>query len=177
METIAERPAADPVGLAAALAAGKKVRPDVISLLKDDHRTVLGWFDWYRQSDADDPVLRKQIALKICFALRAHMAAEEEIFYPAAKRFLRDDDLVTRAFDDHAAAKDLVEQIEETPASKPRHADLLLLLEEEIRTHVEEEETVLMPRVRNSKLDVYETGAAVAARRVETMLELRRGAA
>lgn len=173
METNVDRAAADPVGLAAVLAAGKKVRPDVISLLKDDHRTVLGWFDWYKQEQ--EPALRKQIALKICFALRAHMAAEEEIFYPAAKRFLRDDDLVIRAFDDHAAAKELVERIEDTPVSKPRHADLLLLLEEEIRTHVEEEETVLMPRVRNSKLDVYETGAAVAARRVEAMLELRRG--
>lgn len=172
MEANTSRAVDEPVGIAAALAVGKKVRPDVIGLLKEDHRTVLAWFDWYRQ--AEDADLRERIAGKICLALRAHMAAEEEIFYPAARRFLRDDDLVTRALDDHAAAKDLVDQLGDPDIADQRRTDLLLLVEEEIKTHIDEEETVLMPRLRNSKMDVYETGAAVAARRVEALFEMRR---
>src|SRR5690606_16878656 len=76
----ADRGMGEPISLGAALAAGKKVPPDVTNLLAEDHEVVLGWFDWYEQ--ADDPKVRERVARRISMALRAHMAGEEEIFYP-----------------------------------------------------------------------------------------------
>lgn len=169
---IADRGTGEPVSLGASLVAGKKVRPDVVSLLKEDHRVVLGWFEWYRQ--ARDPELRKRVADKICAALRAHMAGEEEIFYPEAEKHISDGDLVQHAIDEHQSARKLVAELEAADAADERHAELMSRLEQEIRDHVEEEETQLLPRVRNSGLDVYEVGAAVAARRVDDLFARRR---
>ena len=171
---IADRGTGEPISLGASLVAGKKVRPDVISLLKEDHRVVLGWFEWYRQ--VQDTSMRQRIAGKICAALRAHMAGEEEIFYPLAGKHISDGDLVQHAIDEHESAKKLIEQLEQADPADGRHADLMSRLEQEIRSHVEEEETELMPRVRNSGMDVYEVGAAVAARRVDHLFARRNGA-
>src|SRR5690606_7716857 len=88
---IADRGMGEPISLGAALASGKKTPPDVLNLLMEDHRVVLGWFAWYEE--ASDPQLRRKITDKICTALRAHMAAEEEIFYPEAARVTGDDEL------------------------------------------------------------------------------------
>src|SRR5690606_1801819 len=107
---IADRGMGEPISLAAALAAGKKVPPDVTNLLADDHEIVLGWFDWYEQ--ADDPQVRERVARKICTALRAHMAAEEEIFYPEAARASGDDELVQRSIQEHRAAQGLMDRLE-----------------------------------------------------------------
>jgi hemerythrin superfamily protein len=103
---VADRGMGEPISLGAALASGKKTPPDVLNLLMDDHRTVLGWFAWYEQ--ADDPTVREKVTDKIFKALRAHMVAEEEIFYPAAARATGDDELVKRAIQEHKAARGLM---------------------------------------------------------------------
>src|SRR5690606_1077760 len=96
---IADRGMGEPISLGAALASGKKTPPDVLNLLMDDHRVVLGWFAWYEQ--AGDPAVRLRVTEKICKALRAHMAGEGEIFYPEAARATGDDELVRRALQEH----------------------------------------------------------------------------
>src|SRR5690554_2418558 len=105
---IADRGTGEPISLGAALLAGKKVGPDVTNLLMEDHRVVLGWFDWYEQ--AQDPERKRFVATTICKALRAHMAAEEEVFYPAAERQTEDSELVERAIEEHEGAKQLMDR-------------------------------------------------------------------
>src|SRR3954454_6203476 len=51
---IADRGAGEPISLGGALLAGKKVAPDVTGLLMEDHRTVLGWFDWYAEESSPE---------------------------------------------------------------------------------------------------------------------------
>lgn len=78
---LAERGRSEPISLGGCLAAGKKVRPDVTEFLPEDHRTVLAWVDWH--AAAQDASIKRQVAAAIA-ALRAHMAVEDDIFYPAA---------------------------------------------------------------------------------------------
>jgi len=167
---IADRGMGEPISLGAALAAGKKVPPDVTDLLAEDHETVLGWFDWYEA--ADNRTLKKRITQKICTALRAHMAAEEEIFYPEASRTSRDEELVQRALQEHRAAQGLIDRLEKARSVDAEHADLMRELRAEIEAHIDEEENQLFPEVLQSEMDRYAVGAAVAARRVDRMLEL-----
>lgn len=166
---IADRGMGEPISLGAALAAGKKVPPDATNLLMDDHRVVLGWFTWYEQTD--DSKIKERIARKICMALRAHMAAEEEIFYPAAQQATKDDELVQRSIQEHRAAQGLMDKLESAKSVDGSHASLMSELRAEIEAHVDEEEGQLFAETRESAMDRYDVGAAVAARRVDRLFE------
>jgi ferritin-like metal-binding protein YciE/hemerythrin superfamily protein len=162
---VADRGMGEPISLGAALAAGKKVGPDVTQFLAADHRTVLGWFDWYEHTQ--DQALRRQLAARICLALRAHMAGEEDYLYPAAERHTGDRDLVERSVREHDGAKQLMSQIESARSADGEHPELMRRLRQEIETHVDEEENELFPAVRASTMDLYAVGRAGAARRAE----------
>ncbi len=162
---IADLDASEPVRLVGALAAGKKVAPDVTGLLADDHRTVLGWFRWYEQTS--DPRVRRRLSDRICVALKAHMAGEEQHLYPALNR-----DVAERAFGEHAAAKTVMKRIE-AGTDEAALDGLMDKLQREIVAHVAEEETELFAAARQAGIDLYALGRAVAAERADTLLQLR----
>lgn len=168
---IADRGMGEPISLGAALISGKKVPPDVLNLLAEDHRVVAGWFDWYER--ASEPGIKAEVARRIRAALRAHMAAEEEIFYPEAQRRTGDENLVRRALQEHQSAKRLMEQLESAGGVDDAHEELMRELRAEIEAHVDEEERELFAGVRESGLDRYEVGRAAAARRVDRLFEQR----
>jgi len=163
----AERGCGEPISLGAALLAGKKVGPDITQLLMEDHRTVIGWFDWHEREQ--DPLRRALVQTNILNALWAHMAIEEEIFYPRAGASIGDDRLVSRAIAEHEAAKNIMRRLE----NGSRDAEAAMAeLRREIARHIVEEEGQLFPLVRESGLDLYEVGRHCAARRVERLLDL-----
>lgn len=168
---VADRGAGEPISLGAALAAGKKVAPQATGLLAQDHRVVLGWFGWYEQTT--DEVEKRAIAHRICTALRAHMAAEEEHFYPETRAAAGDadaDDSVKRAVQEHEGARRLMEQIEGNGRSAGSRDDLMRELRAEIEAHVDEEELELFPMAAENVPDLYELGRQVATRRVDQLL-------
>jgi ferritin-like metal-binding protein YciE/hemerythrin superfamily protein len=169
---IADRGRGEPISLGAALLAGKKVPPDVTQLLMDDHRVVLGWFRWYQQTEDGDVKLR--LARRIFKALRAHMAAEEEILYAAA-RVQTKTELVERAQHEHDEAKALMERLESARSADEAHTRSMVELESEIRAHVDEEEADLFPAVRETDIDLYAVGRSVAARRVDHLFHATAG--
>lgn len=161
-----DRGQGEPVSLGANLLVGKKVRPDVLNLLADDHRTVLGWFDWYAVER--DSSRRAWIVQMIVRALRAHMAIEEEIFYPALAQATGDREAVERAVAEHDSARKLMGLLRDTTDEER----IIRELREEIAAHVASEESVLFEEIRQSSLDLYAIGALAAARRVEVLFEL-----
>ena len=167
MTSLQQSKQGDPVSLAAALAAGKKVRPDVTGLLAEDHRTVMGWFAWY----AAEPILAQKIAVlgNILRALKAHMTAEEEVFYPEAARCIADAALIEHAVEEHEHARGIMAKLERELADPTD--SLVNQLRDEIEMHAKEEETRLFPKVRESDMDLHEVGAAVAARREAVLFE------
>ena len=166
---IADLESAEPIRLAAALQTGKKVPPDVTGLLADDHRTVRGGFRWYDASG--DLAVRERLVQRICGALRAHMAAEEEFVYPAVSRVDAGAPTAKRALAEHAQAKKIMAQLERAPAEAAAADGLVAKLKNEIAAHVAEEETELFPLLRRAPIDLYELGRAVAARRVDVLLK------
>jgi len=169
-DMMADRGTGEPISLGAALMTGKKVPPDVTGLLMEDHRTVMGWFDWFASEKGRNE--RSQILRNILKALAAHMAAEEDVFYPEAARCIRDPALVDRAVREHQHAKAIMARLEgstDDPA-----ASLVNQLRSEIETHVQEEETQLFPLVRESGMDLYANGTLVTARRADVLFRLSR---
>jgi ferritin-like metal-binding protein YciE len=168
---IADLDCAEPIRLAAALQTGKKVAPDVTELLADDHRTVLGWFRWYEATT--DLAIRERLVQRICAALRAHMAGEEEFVYPAVSRVDAGAPTAKRALAEHAEAKKIMAELERSPFEAAAADELVTKLKDEIAAHVAEEEMELFPLLRRAQIDLYELGRAVAARRVDMLLKLR----
>src|SRR5690606_3333451 len=117
------------------------------------------------------PKVRERVARRISMALRAHMAGEEEIFYPEASRATRDDEIVQRSIQEHRAAQGLMDRLEASQTVDAEHADLMRELRAEIEAHVDEEESQLFAAVLQTGMDRYSIGGAVAARRVDRLLE------
>ena len=140
---------------------------DAIRLLKEDHGEVKGWFKDYEklEDDADKQMLAK----KICLALTVHAQIEEEIFYPAARTGIDDTDLLDEAEVEHASAKQLIAELQAMKAGDRLFDAKVTVLGEYVSHHVEEEESEMFPKIRDSDLDLKALGAQLAERKAELM--------
>ena len=140
---------------------------DAIKLLKDDHKEVKGYFKQYE--GLEDEAEKQALAGKICQALTVHAQIEEEIFYPAARAAIDDDDLLDEAQVGHATAKQLIAEIKAMKAGDPLFDAKVTVLGEYINHHVGEEENDMFPESRDSDLDLKALGHQLAARKAELM--------
>lgn len=140
---------------------------DAIKLLKDDHKEVKTWFDQYAELEDDGE--KQALADKICLALTVHAQIEEEIYYPATREAIDDDDLLDEAEVEHASAKQLIAEIQAMKAGDRLFDAKITVLGEYIDHHVEEEESEMFPESRDSDLDLKALGVQLAARKEELM--------
>jgi hemerythrin superfamily protein len=143
---------------------------DAIKLLKDDHKEVKTYFKQYET--LEDDAEKRALADKICLALTVHAQIEEEIFYPAAREAIDDDDLLDEAEVEHASAKQLIAEIQAMQVSDRLFDAKVTVLGEYIDHHVEEEETEMFPESRESDLDLKALGAQLAERKAALMAQL-----
>lgn len=148
-------------------AAAKKAAPtrknDAIALLKADHREVEKLFAQFER--ARDEGQKGEIAQQICMALRTHTQIEEEIFYPTSREFLDDEEIVDEALVEHAAAKELIGEIERMRPGDELYDAKVKVLSEQIEHHVEEEEKEYFPQLQKSDMDLKAIGAEMAERK------------
>ena len=142
---------------------------DAIKLLKDDHKEVKTYFKEYE--DLDDEAEKQALAEKICLALTVHAQIEEEIFYPAAREAIDDDDLLDEAEVEHGSAKQLIAEIMAMKAGDRLFDAKVTVLGEFVDHHVKEEENEMFPESRESDLDLKALGAQLAERKAELMAQ------
>lgn len=142
---------------------------DAIKLLKDDHKEVKGWFKDYES--LEDDAEKQALADKICLALIVHTQIEEEIYYPATREAIDDDDLLDEAEVEHASAKQLIAEIQAMKAGDRLFDAKVTVLGEYIAHHVEEEESEMFPESRDSDLDLKALGVQMAERKAELMAQ------
>ena len=112
------------------------------------------------------------MAQQICEELTIHTTIEEEIFYPAARAAINDDDIMDEADVEHAGAKELIAQIQAMKPDESHYDAKVKVLGEEIDHHVKEEQGEMFPKVRKTKLDLAGLGAQMAARKAELKEEM-----
>ncbi|HUP94884.1 MAG TPA: hemerythrin domain-containing protein [Burkholderiales bacterium] len=138
---------------------------DALALLRADHQTVEGLFDKFEKARGEDR--KASLAQQICSELKVHAQIEEEIFYPAVRGAIRDEDLLDEATVEHQGAKDLIAQIESAEAGDDLFDAKVTVLGEYIKHHVKEEQNEMFPQVRKTKLDLRELGERLMARKEE----------
>ncbi len=134
-----------------------------IDLLEKDHQEVDGFFDEYET--LEDAAKKEELALKICLALTVHTQIEEEIFYPAVREAIEKAELIDEAIVEHAAAKQLIAEIEEMDPADELYDAKVKVLGEQVRHHIEEEEDKLFPEIESSKLDLKALGKKMVERK------------
>jgi hemerythrin superfamily protein len=145
-------------------------RQDAIALLTADHREVHEMFEQFEQLGDRARATKEKLKEKICKALIAHTTIEEEIFYPAVRGQIEDgEDMVDEAVVEHAAAKDLIQQLQEMDPDDELFDAKVKVLGEQIDHHVEEEEKEMFPKVKKSGLDLLALGQEMTMRKQELM--------
>lgn len=148
-------------------------QPDAITLLTDDHREVHALFEQY-QTLVDEEAggeERQELATTICTMLATHATIEEEVFYPAARDALDEDDLLDEAEVEHASAKDLIAQIRSMGPDDDLYDAKVKVLGEYVDHHVDEEEGEMFPKCKKSDMDLVALGDALSARKEQLLAE------
>lgn len=142
---------------------------DSIATLIADHRKVKELFKQFAKlKDKDDAEDEKgALVAQICTELTIHTSIEEEIFYPAVRDQIEDEDLMDEALVEHAGAKDLIAQLEEMTPDDDLYDAKVTVLGEQIDHHVKEEEGEMFPKAKKAKVDTDELGTRMAHRRTE----------
>jgi hemerythrin superfamily protein len=154
-------------------AASSAQSQDAVALLTADHKKVKKLFSDFEDlkedgSDEDKAAIVEQI----CNELKIHTTLEEEIFYPAVRKAIEEEDLMDEALVEHAGAKELIAQLEEASPDDDLYDAKVTVLGEQIDHHVKEEEGEMFPKAKKAKLDTEALGAKMLKRKsalLETM--------
>ena len=144
-------------------------QPDAIALLTADHKAVqkiFKEFEKLKQHDGSDEE-KSELVMRACQELTIHAQIEEEIFYPAIRDAIDDDDLMDEAEVEHASAKDLIAQLESMEPDNDLYDARFTVLGEYINHHVKEEQDEMFPRAKKAKLDLKALGEDLARRKRE----------
>jgi hemerythrin superfamily protein len=146
----------------------KRTKPsDAIALLKADHQEVSALLERFEKSRQD--TVKADVAQRICDALTVHAKIEEEIFYPAVREAIDDDDLMDEATVEHASLKSLIGQIQAQRPGSDMFDAKVTVLGEYVKHHVKEEQQEMFPKARKSGVDLKELGARLQQRKAALM--------
>lgn len=147
---------------------------DAIDLLTADHQEVKALFKKFAsmQDDEDSEDEKATLVTQICDALTIHAEIEEEIFYPALRAAIDDNDLMDEALVEHAGAKNLIAELREMEPDDELFDAKVTVLGEQIDQHVKEAEGSMFPKAKKAKVNTEELGAQLAARKQELAEEL-----
>lgn len=148
---------------------------EATALLRADHKHVSDLFAEYTATQS--VAKKKRIVADICTELSVHAQVEEEVFYPAVKKALKDKVLVPEATVEHASLKALIAQVEGVEPDGEMFDAKIKVLSEFVKHHVKEELGQMFPKAKASALDLGTLGAEVAARKAVLLAERGRSAA
>ena len=147
----------------------KKLATDAIDLLDADHLAVHALFQSYRElvRTRACALQRRALAEEICMELTIHARLEEELFYPAVREGLNDDELVDEADDSHAGQREIIVQILSGSPDDPQYDERVAMLADHVERHVRQEREQVFNRALASRLDLQALGRSIAVRKEE----------
>lgn len=142
---------------------------DALGLLTADHEKVRALFREFDSLKGRDDEDRRKTELvdEICYELTLHSMLEEEIFYPALRKAIDDDELLDEADVEHAGARELISQLEIMAPGDDHFDATVTVLGEEVEHHIEKEEGEMFDAARGAGIDLDDLGEQLAARKDE----------
>ncbi|HSK59062.1 MAG TPA: hemerythrin domain-containing protein [Actinomycetospora sp.] len=141
---------------------------DAITMLKDDHRNVEKLFKRFEQAGDRAFVEKRKIVDRIIEELSVHAAIEEQLFYPVTRATVPavEDDAL-ESLEEHHIVKWVLSELEDMDPEDERFDAKVTVLIENVRHHVEEEESEYFREVRDElgRKALTELGDAMATAR------------
>jgi hypothetical protein len=138
-----------------------------IEMLKQDHDKVKKAFKEFEKLPPDDTETARQLVQVVCEDLKVHTTLEEELFYPAVREAIEDEDIMNEAAVEHETAKMLIEQLENMGPDDPNFRATFTVLGEYVMHHVKEEEGEMFPEAKKSDIDFEALGERMRQRKEE----------
>ncbi len=137
---------------------------DPIKLLEQQHEETLAALETLRRSEPGPE--RKKLFTTMQQDLVAHMAIEEELFYPTVAENQPEGEPIAEAYEEHSGARVAMDRCSRALAEVELFAVRISVLKEMVSHHIEEERNEIFPLARRavekSVLDVL--GEDMAAR-------------
>lgn len=134
--------------------ADTQAREEIIAMLVDDHKRAKKAFrDFEKLMESDDQQSAQALAEQTVAELAIHAELEEQLFYPAAREVIKEEDLVDEAEVEHMTFKVLMQQLQELDAQDDKYAATFKVLGEYVKHHVKEEESEMFPQVGSNRVD------------------------
>jgi len=125
-------------------------QPDLIEVITSDHREVEKMFAEL-ESRSGSAEHRRRLADHVIAELVRHSVAEEMFMYPAARKALADGDRIAdHEVGEHAEAEEVMKELEGVDPTDARFDELLTKLIADVRHHIEDEESDLLPRLKQA---------------------------
>jgi iron-sulfur cluster repair protein YtfE (RIC family) len=141
---------------------------DPTKMLEADHRHVEELFDAIDEAEGDD---RTPLIDELATALRAHMALEEEVVYPAMRPVVGEE-TVTEGNTEHELARKALEQMVDLAPDEPGFGAALDATKAGIAHHVDEEEHEVFPKLRQDGKVLDEMATPFMTKRLEFGLKV-----
>lgn len=136
-------------------------KEDAIAILKSDHDKVKELFEKFENTD--NLREKKKIAAEAIMELKIHAEIEEKIFYPVVRKELDEDDIMNEADEEHHVAKLLIGELDQMDGSEDHWEAKFIVLAENIRHHIKEEEGEMFPKARKEDIDFDALGQKLLA--------------
>jgi hemerythrin-like domain-containing protein len=150
--------------------------PEPMTMLIQDHRKVQKMFKQFEKlKDQDDEQSKRDLVEQTCAELKVHTQIEEEIFYPAAREGLEEDDLVAEALVEHDSAKRLIAKLEGANTPGEEYDALFTVLGEHVNHHIAEEQDEMFPKLKKADLDWVALALQMQERKQQLQEELGLG--
>jgi len=148
-------------------------------LLTQDHKRVQKLFKDFEKVDRADENAVRELVETACLELQIHSMLEEEIFYPAVRARVDDqerEDLLNQAEVEHETIDELIAKLHALEPDDAMYAAYFTVLAEYVRHHIKQEEQELFPAVQDmSALDLDQIGEDMRVRREELFAEMESG--
>jgi len=129
-------------------------KTEIINMLKADHKKAKKAFKDFEKLDVqEDPESAEALVSQTLTELEIHTSLEEQVFYPAARSAIKEEDLMDEAEVEHMTAKVLIEQLKSMDADEEKFAATFKVLGEYIDHHVKEEENEMFKQITKPGVD------------------------
>lgn len=145
-----------------------KFSPSITSMIRLDHTHVVAVF--HRFKDTTSPARKRALVDNACLALDIHAQLEEEIFYPALRSAMPDNEVLAKSVPEHDEMRRLMTELRALEPTDPAFDRTFRDLMRTVLHHVADEETTLLPeaeRILGERLG--ELGMEMTRRRMQLL--------
>ena len=118
---------------------------NAVDLLIDQHRLLESEMETLLETE--DPARRARLLARVGDQLTVHIAAEEQVFYPAVNAE-RTEDILLESLEEHLSLKRLLADLLDLDPDAPTFPAKFKVLGEQTEHHHQEEEEHLFPQAR-----------------------------